>query len=248
MKELVYIFMLLCNTLVAQEEPSFEQANQAYDQGDYEAAVTHYSSILESGQTSVAVHYNLGNAYYRLNDVANSIYHYEKALQLDPTDQDVKNNLQFAQNMRIDEIEEATPTGFQQWWNSLIDTFGTEGWARLGIIAMFGFSLLFLLYYFNRNSLQKRIFFVSSLVLLLLGIGATAMGFTKKSFQENNEFSIVLADQIEIKSEPNTRSSEVFTLHAGTKVEVLEQHQEWSKIVIGSGAQGWVQQDQLKDL
>lgn len=248
MKKLVYIFMLLCTTLVAQEGSNFEQANRAYDKGNYEAAVTHYSSILESGQTSVAVHYNLGNAYYRLNDVANSIYHYEKALQLDPTDQDVKNNLQFAQNMRIDEIEEVTPSEFQQWRNGLMDTFGTDGWASLGIIAMFGFSLLFLLYYFNRNSLHKRIFFVSSLAFMFLGIGAVSMGFTKKSFQQNNEFSIVLADQIEIKSEPNTRSSEVFTLHAGTKVEVLEQHQEWSKIVIGSGAQGWVQQDHLKSL
>lgn len=248
MKKLAYIFMLFCTTLVAQEKSNFQQANNAYDQGDYEAAVTHYMAILENGQASVAVHYNLGNAYYRLNDVANSIYHYEKALQLDPNDQDVQNNLQFAHNMRIDEIEEASPTGFQKWRSSLLDTFETTGWARLGIIAMFGFSLLFLLYYFNRNSLHKRIFFISSLVFLFISLGATAMGFTKKSFQDNNEFSIVLADQIEIRSEPNTRGSEVFTLHAGTKVEVLEQHQEWTKIAIGSGAQGWVQQDHLKDL
>lgn len=248
MKKLVYIFILVCTTLVAQDKTNFEQANEAYDKEDYQAAITHYMAILENGQTSVAIHYNLGNAYYRLNDVANSIYHYEKALQLDPNDQDVINNLQFAQNMRIDQIDQAVPTGFDKWRSSLLDTFETAGWARLGIVTMFGFSLLFLLYFFSRNSLRKRIFFISSLVLLFISISAAALGFTKKSFQENNEFSIVLADQIEIRSEPNTRGSEVFTLHAGTKVEILEQHQDWAKIAIGSGAQGWVHLDHLKSL
>lgn len=248
MKKLVFLLLLVCSTVLAQGDSSFEQANRAYDEGNYQEAVEHYTTILENGETSVAVHYNLGNAYYRLKDVANSIYHYEKALQLDPTDQDVRNNLQFAKNMRIDEIQEATPTRFEEWRNALLDIFGTSGWAVLSIISMFAFGLLFLLYYFNQRSFRKRIFFIGSLLFLVIAIGATGIGFFKKSLQENTAYSIVFAEQIDIKSEPNDRSSEVFTLHAGTKVEVLENHQGWSRIAIGSGAQGWVQQEHLKGL
>lgn len=248
MKKLVFLFLLICTTVIAQGDSSFEQANLAYDEGNYEEAVKHYSSILENGQTSAALHYNLGNAYYRLNDVANSIYHYEKALQLDPSDQDIRNNLQFAQNMRIDEIEEAAPSRFEEWRNALLDVFGTTGWAVLSIISMFGFSLLFLLYYFNQRSFQKRIFFIGSLLFLIIAVGTTGLGFLKKSLQQSTAYSIVFAEQIDIKSEPNNRSSQVFTLHAGTKVEVLENHQGWSRIAIQSGGQGWVQQEHLKDL
>lgn len=247
MKKILYILLLLAVPALAQDV-RFEEGNQAYDQGNYELAVEHYTAILEEGQTSAAVHYNLGNAYYRLNDVANSIYHYEKALQLEPGDPDVLNNLQFAHNMRIDEIEEATPTRLEQRWNSLLDIFTTSGWAIFSIVAMFGFALLFLLYYFNPISWKKRVYFASSMILLLLALGTLGLGFGKKSLLENQAYSIVFADQIEIRSEPNTRSSQVFTLHAGTKVEVLEQHQGWSRIEIGSGAQGWVQQEYLKGL
>lgn len=247
MKKLLYILVLLTLPAVAQDT-RFEEGNQAYDQGNYELAVEHYTAILEEGQTSAGLHYNLGNAYYRLNDVANSIYHYEKALQLEPGDPDVLNNMQFAQNMRIDEIEEATPTQLEQRWNALLDLFTTSGWAIFSIVAMFGFACLFLLYYFNPVSWKKRIFFASSVVFLLIALATLGLGFGKKSVIENQAFSIVFANEIEIRSEPNTRSSQVFTLHAGTKVEVLEQHQGWSRIEIGSGAQGWVQQEHLKDL
>lgn len=247
MKKILYILLLLAVPALAQDV-RFEEGNQAYDQGNYELAVEHYTAILAEGQTSAGLHYNLGNAYYRLNDVANSIYHYEKALQLDPGDPDVLNNLQFAQNMRIDEIEEAAPSRLEQRWNALLDLFTTSGWAIFSIVAMFGFACLFLLYYFNPISWKKRVFFASSMVSLLFALGTLGLGFGKKSVLENQAFSIVFADQIDIRSEPNTRSSQVFTLHAGTKVEVLEQHQGWSKIEIGSGAQGWVQHDYLKDL
>lgn len=247
MKKILYIVLLLTLPTMAQDS-RFEEGNLAYDQGDYELAVERYTAILEEGQTSAALHYNLGNAYYRLNDVANSIFHYEKALQLEPSDPDVLNNLQFAHNMRIDEIQEATPTRLEQRWNALLDIFSTSGWAIFSILAMFGFALLFLLYYFNPVSWKKRVFFASSMLCLLLALGTLGLGFGKKSLLENQAYSIVFADQIEIRSEPNTRSSQVFTLHAGTKVEVLEQHQGWSKIEIGNGAQGWVQQEYLKGL
>lgn len=248
MKKLLYLCMLVGYTAFAQSSSLFEQANQAYSEGNYEEAIEYYNEILQNGETSVELHYNLGNAHYKLNEVAPSIYHFEKALQLDPSDEDVQNNLHFAQNMAIDEIVEPTPTDFQRWQKSVLELFGVTGWGWVSIIGIFLFSLLFTLYYFSRSSLKKRIYFIGGIIFLFLGIGAIFLGYSKKTFQEEQTHSIVFAEEVVVRSEPNRSSSEVFTLHAGAKVEVLEDFQGWSKVQLPSGAQGWMEQEHIKNL
>ncbi len=249
MKKQVLILLLFLSSLVqAQNTALFEEANEAYANNDFETAVSKYEKILENGETSVAVYYNLGNAYYKLNNVAPSIYYFEKALQLDPTDEDVQNNIEFARSMTIDDIPVIEETGFQKTINSFISTFSYNTWAFIAIALSVIFVVLFLLYYFSRTSLQKRIFFGLAMFVFVLGGMSVFFAFQQQEIQFNNQFAIIFADEVPVRNEPSQRGDAAFSLHAGTKTKVLEDYQGWFKIELSNGTQGWIEGDYLKQL
>ena len=245
---LLIIFTLGLPQAIAQADDLFQKGNSAYADGNYEAAVEAYEELLETGQTAAEVHYNLANAHYKLNHIGPSIYHYEKALQLDPGDSDIRNNLQFAQNMTVDAIEEAPQNRFAAWWQSFLDSFSTSGWATLGVVCMVIFALLFLAYYFSGVPLRKRIFFLSGMFFLFLALVSVTIGFVKADQLKDQNFAVVFAEEVGISSEPNDRGEELFFLHEGTKVELLEEFQEWHKIELANGNQGWIRREALKKL
>lgn len=247
MRKLTFLlFFLTTLSGAAQSFELFEAANEAYAEGNYEEAIEGYEEILDNGETSTALHYNLGNAYYKLNQIAPSIYHYEKALQLDPGDKDVQNNLTFARNMAIDAIEEARPKGFLRIFESTTSAFSAEGWGWVGIFCMLLFVVFILVYYFSRRTLIKRILFISGMFFLILAISSVLIGVMKLNVQKDNEFAIVFAEEAEVKSEPNLRSSEVLILHEGAKVKITEDFQGWYEIELPNGTQGWINAEDLK--
>lgn len=251
MKRSLYLLMVVFlgfTSVKAQNSDLFQKGNSAYAEGDYEAAVEAYEQILESGQTAAEVHYNLANAHYKLNHIGPSIYHYEKALQLDPGDSDIRNNLQYAQNMTVDAIEETEQNSFSRWWQSFLGSFSTTGWAIAGIVCMILFVLLFLVYYFSTVPVRKRIFFLAGMLFLFLSVSTVALGFLRSDQLKDRNFAIVFAEEVGISSEPNARGEELFFLHEGTKVQLLEDFQEWYKIELANGNQGWIQQQALKKL
>lgn len=248
MKAILYLFMFFTAFGYAQNNVLFEEANAAYADGNYELAVEKYGQILETGETAAEVHYNLANSHYKLNHIAPSIYHYEKALQLEPTDPDIKNNLQFAENMTLDAIEDAPENRFSQWWSSLLSLFSTSGWAIMGIVLMALFVVLFLAYYFSSSPMRKRIFFLTGMVSLALALVSVSFGFARAEQNKSRNFAIVFAEEVEIKSEPNERGEELFLLHEGTKVKLLEEYAEWSKVEIANGNQGWMRREGMKKL
>lgn len=249
MKQLIYLLLFFIGfSGIAQNKELFIEANEAYADGNYREAVNAYNQILENGEVSVAVHYNLGNSYYKLNQIAPSIYHYEKALQLNPDDADVKNNLEFARNMAIDAIEGPEEEGFTEFFTSSTALLSSTGWGWMAIFSMFVFVAFFMAYYFSRKALFKRIFFVSGMFFLLLGLTSAVIGNIKQNILENRSFAIVFSEEVQVRSEPNIRSSEVFTLHEGAKVKLTEDFQDWYEIELPNGSQGWMPKEDLKRL
>lgn len=232
----------------SQNEELFDKANSAYQGGDYENAIRGYEEILKNGESSAELYYNLGNAHYKLNHVAPSIYFYEKALQLDPTDADIKNNIEFARNMAIDDIEVVEQTGIDQWINGIISTFNYSTWSVLAIICSVIFVALFLLYYFSYRSVYKRVFFGTSVLFVLICIFCVVFAFQQRSYVQDNQFAIIFGEEVEVRDEPNLRGDASFELHEGTKAKVLEEYQDWSKIELANGAQGWIKKSEIKKL
>ncbi|WP_370000945.1 tetratricopeptide repeat protein [Winogradskyella sp.] len=224
----------------AQNDQRFEEANALYNDGKYAEAIDKYEAILETGQHSAELYYNLGNANYKLNNIAPSVYYFEKALMLNPNDKDIINNLAYAQKMTVDAIDEVPQVGFSRIINNVVNTFNTDTWAKMAIAGIFLFALLFLMYHFSYATSKKRIAFVISILGLLFACFSIAMAFQKEALNKRYNPAIVFAQESRVKAEANKSSEEVFRLHEGTKVQVLETYEDWHKIQLSDNSQGWI--------
>jgi len=249
MKKTLYILtFLLSNFLIAQNDTLFEQGNAMYNDGNYTGAIEKYQDILKDGKHSAELYFNLGNAYYKLNNIAPSIYYYEKALQLAPNDKDIINNIAFARNMTIDVVDTIPDVGFSKILKSVTNTFSFDGWAKIAVTLVVLFVIMFLSYYLSYTSLKKRLAFVGSLASVVLACTALSLAYHKYNLEKNDKPAIVFAKESQIKSEPNLRSSESFKLHEGTKVQILDTVNNWKKIKLADGKTGWIVNDDIKAL
>lgn len=248
MKKLLLFFLIIAAPVLAQNISLFEKANEAYNNGKYEIAINTYESILNGGEESSELYFNLANAHYKLNHIAPSIYNYEKALLLDPSDKTIENNLEFANNMVIDDIKEVPKAGLSNMITAGISTFSFNSWAWTAIIFASIFAVLFLLYYFSIASKWKRTFFTSAILAVCISVLSLIFAFIAKSAMTNSNFAIVFSEEISVRNEPNLRGAEVFLLHEGTKVEVLNSFQEWVQLELANGSTGWTNKSALKFL
>lgn len=249
MKNLAVIVVFLISILgIAQEDQVFQKANTLYNQEQYQEAIDAYTSILETGQESEALYYNLANANYKLSNIGPSIYYYEKALELAPNDEDIKNNLAFANNATIDAIDVIPEGVISRTINRFTNMFSFDTWAWVSVCCVLLFVFLFILYYSAIIAIRKRLFFLGSWIALLIGLFAVFFAFKQHSFINSNQYAIVFAQESTIKSEPNLRSEEVFELHEGTKVKVTETVNDWKKIKLADGKIGWIPATDIKEL
>lgn len=245
---LFYFLMLFCIPLMAQNEALFEEANKDYNAGNYQEALENYQQILSNGETSAALYFNLANAHYKLNNIAPSVYYYEKALQLKPNDEDIVNNLEFARNMVIDDIAEVPETGLSKMVNTMISKLSFDGWAWMAIASAVIFAIFFLLYYFSAGTKFKRLFFGVSILFLIVSLGSVGFAYQQQLSIQNSQYAIIFSEEVAVRSEPNLRSDELFLLHEGTKLKVLESFQDWIKLELSNGAQGWITKNEVRFL
>lgn len=249
MKTILYILSFLLSAIsFAQNETLFEQANTLYNQGKYSEAIDKYTLILETGNHSASLYFNLANANYKLNNIAPSIFYYEKALALAPNDNDIKNNITFARNMTIDAIDTIPEAGLSKLLKNITNTFNFDTWAKTAVALVFVFVILFLIYYFAFSSVKKRLAFIGSISALILCFVSVLFAFHSYNLGKIDKPAIVFAQESKIKSEPNVRSEESFRLHEGTKVQVLDTIGEWKKIKLSDGKTGWVLSEDVKML
>ncbi len=249
MKKLLYILtFFITATGFAQSSPLFEQGKERYKEGKYQEAIENWMKILDGGEHSANLYFNLANANYKLNNVGPSIYYYEKALQLDPTDNDIQTNLAFAENARIDDIEPLPRTIFSKWHAMVSGLFSINGWATTAVSCSMVFVLLFLLYYFAFSERRKRLLFASSMIFLGLLLASLAMAFQVHGESQNDKPAIIFAESTEVKSEPSMGSDAAFVLNEGTKVQILDIDDNWVRIQIIDGKDGWIPTTDLKQL
>ncbi|WP_420401248.1 SH3 domain-containing protein [Flagellimonas sp.] len=243
--------LTLCLSVVlvtAQNSALFKQATEFYNKGEYTKAIENYGKILENGEHSAELYFNLGNCHYKLNAIGPSILYYEKALLLKPNDKEILNNLGYAQNMRLDAVEEMPKTEIAQFYYGLVNFFSFDQWAYLAVALILLFVLAYLTYFFLRHATQKRIAFISSVFALILGVMCVLLAYLQYQEFKNDNPAIIFSQEVKISSEPNSNSEVVFTLHEGTKVKVLDQLDEWKKIQLADGQTGWLPKESIRML
>jgi tetratricopeptide (TPR) repeat protein len=194
------------------------------------------------------LYFNLGNCYYKLNKVAPAIYNYEKALVLSPKDNDVLNNLKFAQKRTIDEIKVIPKVGFQKLLHDFAAIYHYDTWAWIAVAFSGLFLLSFLGYYFSQISLSKRIFFFGMFFLLVLLLISVSAAIFEQSQYANDRPAIVFVDTAVVKSEPQKASTNVIQIHEGTKVYVKETLENYKKVQLTDGTEGWIESAAIREV
>lgn len=243
---IVFIIALFSVFTNAQNDALFKEGNTLYNQGKYAEAIDKYEAVLKTKEHSEALYFNLANAHYKLNNIAPSIYYYEKAKLLNPNDSEITNNLSFAENMTIDAIDKVPEVGFSRIFKNMANTFSADGWAKLAVTGVILFVLLFLFYHFTQVTSQKRISFVLSIIAIAFGLFSVVMAYQKNGIEKADNPAIVFAQESRVKADPNKTSEEVFRLHEGTKLQVLETYDDWRKIEISDKTTGWIMSDDIK--
>ena len=242
MKRLTFILSLFIYSQSFASEQMFEQGNKQYTNENYSAAISLYDSILTSGSESSELYYNLGNCHYKTNDWANAIWHYEKSLQLNNNNKTI-HNLELAKLKIIDRIEPLPQLFYKKWWSNLTQTLSTQVWQTL---ALFGISFIFILQLISqftsiKSKLITKIFSAITVIILLLTQTSYYNNFTK-------EEAIIFSETIIVNSAPTFNSTNLFTLHAGTKIEIIDVIGDWINIKIANGNSGWIEYQSIKVL
>ncbi len=247
MKNILFLLLMIANVVVAQNvDTLFVSANELYRNGAFEEAIKKYKKIESQDTVSSELYLNLGNAYYKLNKVGPSIFYYEKALKLDPLNVDVKNNMIFAKRLALDNIEEVPKTVFQRINKNYLQKLSYNDWAIVVVVLSFSSAIFFLLFYFGYSSTRKRIYFTTSGISLLLLIFSIFISYNQYSQTTKKIEAIVFVKKTAVRNAPTFNSEEVFILHEGTKVMVLDAVDNWKKIKLIDGKQGWMIADEIK--
>ena len=225
-----------------------EKGNALYQKGSYNEAIAAYESVLSSKKQSAELYFNLGNCYYKLNKVAPAIYNYEKALVLAPNDSEIHNNLKFAQKMAIDEIKEVPKVGFAKLLRDFTAVFYYDTWAWIAVSFSSLFLIFFIGYYFSQTTLSKRIFFIGMFVLVFLILISVMAAVFEKNHYENERPAIIFDEVAEVKGEPKSTAADVYVLHEGTKVYVQEALDNWKKIELTDGSEGWIESASIREV
>ena len=254
MKKIIFainiIWMVSPSILSAQinVENIFSQANELYNKGSYIEAINNYKEIIKNDFHSAELYYNLGNAYYRLDSIASSVYYYEKALQLNPNDREIIDNLELINKTLVDEIDPITIPLIESILNRVSNIFYFETWGYISIFFSFLIVALFLSYYFANSSRVKRLTFVLLCISSIFILVSLINGNKGYNNYINNEYAVIYSYETDLKTEPNYRSETLFMLHEGTKIQVLENYNNWIKIRLVNGQVGYIQLIDVKIL
>jgi len=240
---LLVLFCLNVTTLFANNLA--DSAAKAYQRKEYKLSISLYEKILAEGQTSANLYYNLGNAYFKNEALGKAIYNYELAKKLNPTDEDIKNNLRIANSKLIDKIDSKENYFVGAIKSGVYALFSTTGWAWLTISTLFIALLFFSVFIVSGNLILKRAsFWLGSLSVVAFfisfAIGVAALHNLNKRTQ-----AVVTSEVIQVLNAPDATGKPKFSLHEGTKLIVLSSTNEWASVQLANGNEGWVRTQEL---
>lgn len=241
MKKLIYILIcLLSFSVKSYSNELLLKAEKAYDSKKYKEAVSDYEQLIKDGYTSYQLYFNLGNSYYRNNELGKAIYYYELARKAEPNDEDVRINLGIAASKTIDKIDSKENFFISAVKTNVLSSFTTTTWAWFSIISLAVAAILFFIFINSNTVLIKRISFLVSCVLVICFCFTYFLGYSALKSKVENKFAIIVAKEVKIMNEPTQSASSKFSLHEGTKIRVVENNGDWVLIKLDNGNEGWV--------
>lgn len=251
MKKLFTMMFVWCigfQVLSAQtnDRALFESANDLYEKAEYKEAKKVYLQLLEEGYVSDDLHYNLANTFFKTNQIANAILHYEKAVKINPANEDAAYNLELANQKTIDKVEAIPDLFIYRWWRSIYNLLSVDNWAKLTVFLFFIALLAFALFLMSKSIFLKKLGFYTVVVALLLACGSWFLAAHQYNSLSAEKSAIIMSSTVNIVSAPSEGSSQLFVLHEGTKVRIKDRTEGWLEIALPNGNEGWIKSDQLE--
>lgn len=243
MKRIVlFIYFSVVVSLLSAQTPKelWTTANGLYSQANYAEALTTYLRIEEKGYASEALFYNMGNCYFKLKEVGKSILYYERALKLNPSNDDLINNLSLAKEYSLDKIEEVPDFILKTWIENMNYSLSSDKWSYIALLLFAAVALLLLNFRFGRSPKIRKISFFAAMFALLLGLGSGYFSMDQKYRYKLKNTAIVMRPVSTVRSSPDNSGQSLFILHEGTKVELLEELGQWKRVELADGRQGWI--------
>ena len=225
-----------------------QDADAEYSKGNYQQAIKDYEELLKAGE-SAEIYYNLGNAYYRTENITRSVLNYERALLLNPADEDIRFNLQMARSKTIDKITPESEMFFFTWYRSLVNLMTIDNWARLAIASMILALILALVYLFANHLTLRKIGFYGGVLFLVVFLLSNLFAYQQKQMLMKRNGAIVIAPSVSIKKTPEANSTDQGVIHEGTRVDIIDDTmRDWKEIHLADGREGWIPTSQIEKI
>ena len=242
------LLAMICFGGTSAKAVTKNNADTEYQKGNYQQAIRDYEEILKNGE-SAEIYFNLGNAYYRTDNITKAVLNYERARLLSPGDDDINFNLQFARSKTIDKITPESEMFFVTWYKSLVNFTSVDNWAKTGILCIVMALLLVLLYLFGPQLMLRKIGFFGGLAFFVIFLLSNLFAFQQKQALDNRTGAIVISPSVNIKKTPAKNSADQFVLHEGTRVDIIDKGMtDWRCIRVGDGREGWIETKAIEEI
>jgi tetratricopeptide (TPR) repeat protein len=252
LKSGLYLLFLLSLPVFAMgsdgTDALFSKGNQQYAKGQYQDAIKSYQQILNDGYQSATVYFNLGNAYYKLDDIPSALLYFGKAHKLNPGDEDINANIRLARTKTTDKLDQVPEFFVTAWWHSFILSLSANTLGVLSVILFLaGFGVL-ILYIFTYSTGVKKASFFSGIILIGLGSIAIFIANRQVNYFNGHHEAIIFSSSVTAKSSPDANAKPLFVVHEGTQVDIMQTQDNWIEVELPNGNAGWIAATDVKQI
>lgn len=240
---ILLLMLILISTQASSQtmpDTEFKKGVDLYSSGDYAGAVDIWTGLYKNGYRSAELNFNIGNAYFKLNNIPGSMLFYERAKLLAPADEDITYNLNIARTLVVDRFDEIPELFFVRWYNFMALALPSDSWAVLSITAFIICLMALSAYLYSANYRIKVIGFWISLLFIVISLSSLAFAFRNKELVHDSKKAIIFNPLVNGKSSPDLSGTDLFLLHEGTKVSIEDEVGEWYEVRLSDGNKGWI--------
>jgi tetratricopeptide (TPR) repeat protein len=246
---ILFIYLVLCfSTFGFAQSDAVKQANSLYAKGDFSSAAKQYEKVLSNEGVAPELYFNLGNAYYKSNEIGRSILNYERALRLSPSFDDARFNLELAQTKVVDNSTQSSTFFLGHWIDDFIKLLTSNQWLTISVIVFIVTLILAFLFIFGATRFVRKSSFQCAVFFMAISFGSFIFSGIRKDQLLNHREAIVMTGVITVKSSPDKSGTDLFQLHEGTKVKMKSTLGNWCEIKLGNGNVGWVEQANIEKI